>query len=163
MSGCNQVINSQVVLKHGEIHSSVGGQYSFRVLGPCCRLYDRNELPWPCCRLSWRSKEPSWRRIGKRFVPDIAATVPGAAADGGDVYVYWFLERAGLAAAGNQHAGLAADLSGPAAIRQRGWGRGPPTDGGRGDCYLSRAAGVFSDPARIHRRHLDVRSQRIMR
>ena len=47
--------------------------YSFRVLGPCCRLFDREELPWPCCRLQWRSKEPSWRRVGKRFVPDLAA------------------------------------------------------------------------------------------
>ena len=62
------------LLKHGEIQSSIGGQFSFRIIGPCCRLYDREELPWPCCRLSWRSKEPSWRRIGKRFVPDIAAS-----------------------------------------------------------------------------------------
>ena len=61
------------LMEHGSIHASVGGQFSFRVIGPCCRLYDREELPWPCCRLSWRSKEPSWRRIGKRFVPDIAA------------------------------------------------------------------------------------------
>ena len=58
---------------HGSIHSSIGGQFSFRVIGPCCRLYDREDLPWPCCRLSWRSKEPSWRRIGKRLVADIAA------------------------------------------------------------------------------------------
>ncbi len=63
----------QDLLDHGSIHSSTGGQFSFRVLGPCCRLYDREELPWPCCRLSWRSKEPSWRRIGKRLVADIAA------------------------------------------------------------------------------------------
>jgi hypothetical protein len=35
-------------------------------------LFDREELPWPCCRLEWRGKEPSWRRIGKRFVPDMA-------------------------------------------------------------------------------------------
>ena len=60
-------------LVHGSIHTSPGGQYSFRVIGPCCRLFDREELPWPCCRLSWKSKEPSWRRIGHRFVPDIAA------------------------------------------------------------------------------------------
>lgn len=57
----------------GSEHTSPGGQYSFRVLGPCCRLFDREELPWPCCRLAWRSKEPSWRRIGRRFVPDLAA------------------------------------------------------------------------------------------
>lgn len=61
------------VLTHGSLHTSPGGQYSYRVLGPCCRLFDREELPWPCCRLAWRSKEPSWRRIGRRFVPDLAA------------------------------------------------------------------------------------------
>lgn len=62
-----------VLLEHGSIHVSPGGQYSFRVIGPCCRLFDREELPWPCCRLAWRRKEPSWRRIGSRFVADIAA------------------------------------------------------------------------------------------
>tara|TARA_B100001250_G_C19610650_1_gene704794 strand:+ start:301 stop:714 length:414 start_codon:yes stop_codon:yes gene_type:complete len=61
------------LLEHGTIKSSAGGQYSFRVIGPCCRLYDREDLPWPCCRLSWKSKEPSWRRVGKRLVPDIAS------------------------------------------------------------------------------------------
>ncbi len=64
---------TQCLLEHGSVHSSIGGQYSFRVIGPCCCLYDREELPWPCCRLSWKSKEPSWRRIGKRLVADIAA------------------------------------------------------------------------------------------
>ncbi|MDA7432963.1 hypothetical protein N8506_03700, partial [Synechococcus sp. AH-601-N23] len=61
------------LLAPGSIHTSPGGQYSFRVIGPCCRLFDREELPWPCCRLAWRSKEPSWRRVGRRFVPDLAA------------------------------------------------------------------------------------------
>ena len=60
-------------LDFGTICSSEGGQYSFRVLGACCRLFDREELPWPCSRIAWKSKEPSWRRIGSRFVPDIAA------------------------------------------------------------------------------------------
>jgi hypothetical protein len=63
----------QELLEAGSIHPSPGGQYSFRVLGPCCRLFDREELPWPCCRLAWHSKEPSWRRVGKRFVADLAA------------------------------------------------------------------------------------------
>ena len=63
----------QDLMDHGSIHSSIGGQFSFRVIGPCCRLYDREELPWPCCRLSWKGREPSWKRTGKRFVPDIAA------------------------------------------------------------------------------------------
>ena len=61
------------VFPAGSLHTSPGGQYSYRVLGPCCRLFDREELPWPCCRLAWRSKEPSWRRVGRRFVPDLAA------------------------------------------------------------------------------------------
>ena len=60
-------------LEPGSVHPSEGGQFSFRVLGPCCRLFDREELPWPCSRIAWKSKEPSWRRIGARFVPDIAA------------------------------------------------------------------------------------------
>jgi hypothetical protein len=69
----NQEPPEQVVLAHGSVRSSPGGQYSYRILGPCCRLFDREELPWPCCRLAWRSKEPSWRRIGRRFVADLAA------------------------------------------------------------------------------------------
>jgi hypothetical protein len=56
----------QTVFSAGSLHTSPGGQYSYRVLGPCCRLFDREELPW-------RSKEPSWRRVGRRFVPDLAA------------------------------------------------------------------------------------------
>ena len=64
---------AQVLLPAGSEHASLGGQFSYRVLGPCCRLFDREELPWPCCRLAWRSKEPSWRRIGRRLVPDLAA------------------------------------------------------------------------------------------
>ena len=68
-------MSSQVaeLYAHGSEHTSLGGQYSFRVLGPCCRLFDREELPWPCCRIAWRSKEPSWRRVGRRFVADLAA------------------------------------------------------------------------------------------
>ena len=60
------------LLPVGTIISSPGGHFTYRILGACCRLFDRNELPWPCCRIQWRSKEPSWRRIGKRFVPDLA-------------------------------------------------------------------------------------------
>ena len=69
-----QVVHQvQAVLAPGSEHTSPGGQYSYRILGPCCRLYDREDLPWPCCRLAWHSKEPSWRRIGRRFVPDVGA------------------------------------------------------------------------------------------
>ncbi|MEO0374077.1 MAG: hypothetical protein AAF329_05500 [Cyanobacteria bacterium P01_A01_bin.17] len=56
----------------GYIFQSPGQQFSYRVIGPCCRLYDREQLPWPCCRLQWHSKEPSWRRIGRRLVVDMA-------------------------------------------------------------------------------------------
>ena len=56
----------------GHIFQSPGAHLTYRVVGPCCRLYDREQLPWPCCRLQWHSKEPSWRRIGRRFVPDMA-------------------------------------------------------------------------------------------
>ena len=64
---------ARALLEPGSEHTSPGGQFSYRVIGPCCRLFDREELPWPCCRLAWRSKEPSWRRVGRRFVPDLAA------------------------------------------------------------------------------------------
>lgn len=56
----------------GQIFSSPGGTFKYRVVGAVCRLYDRENLPHPCCRLCWRAKEPFWNRIGKRFVPDIA-------------------------------------------------------------------------------------------
>ncbi|MEM8602524.1 MAG: hypothetical protein AAGF24_01640 [Cyanobacteria bacterium P01_H01_bin.121] len=54
------------------IVASLGAHFSYKIIGPCCRLFDREELPWPCCRLQWRGKEPSWRRIGPRFVPDMS-------------------------------------------------------------------------------------------
>lgn len=56
----------------GQIFYSPGGHFSYQVIGPCCRLFDREELPWPCCRLDWHGKEPSWRRVGKRFTADMA-------------------------------------------------------------------------------------------
>ena len=58
--------------KTGSVQSSYGGQYSYKVIGPCCRLYDREELPWPCSRLAWKVRA-SWRRIGSRFVADMAS------------------------------------------------------------------------------------------
>ena len=57
----------------GYIFQSPGNQFSYRVIGPCCRLFDREQLPWPCCRLQWRGKEPSWRRIGRRLIADFSA------------------------------------------------------------------------------------------
>lgn len=57
---------------HGHIFSSPGGHFTYRVIGACCRLFDREQLPYPCCRIEWRGKEPSWRRIGRRFIVDLA-------------------------------------------------------------------------------------------
>lgn len=59
-------------LKPGQIFYSPGGTFKYRVIGACCRLYDRENLPYPCCRLCWKGKEPFWNRVGKRFVPDLA-------------------------------------------------------------------------------------------
>ena len=56
----------------GHLFQSPGCHFTYRVIGPCCRLYDREQLPWPCCRIQWRGKEPSWRRIGRRLVADMA-------------------------------------------------------------------------------------------
>ncbi|MEO0769635.1 MAG: hypothetical protein AAFY72_09405 [Cyanobacteria bacterium J06649_4] len=56
----------------GYIFESPGAHLTYRIVGPCCRLYDREQLPWPCCRIQWHSKEPSWRRVGKRFTVDLA-------------------------------------------------------------------------------------------
>lgn len=62
------------MLKPGTTFRSPGGSFSYTVQGAVCRLYDREELPWPCCRLSWKGKEPSWKRVGRRFVADLGAT-----------------------------------------------------------------------------------------
>ncbi|WP_017710833.1 hypothetical protein [Prochlorothrix hollandica] len=59
-------------LAWGTLVPSPGAHFNYRIIGPCCRLFDREELPWPCCRLQWRGKEPSWRRIGRRLVPDLS-------------------------------------------------------------------------------------------
>lgn len=61
-------------LESGKFIRSPGGSFVYCIQGPVCRLYDREELPWPCCRLSWKGKEPSWNRVGRRFVPDIATS-----------------------------------------------------------------------------------------
>ena len=62
------------MLGHGKKIRSHGGSFVYEVLGPVCRLYDREELPWPSCSLQWRGKQPSWNRQGKRFVTDLAAS-----------------------------------------------------------------------------------------
>jgi len=59
---------------NGKHIRSAGGSFHYEVQGPVCILYDREELPWPCCSLQWKGKQPSWNRVGKRFVPDLAAS-----------------------------------------------------------------------------------------
>lgn len=60
------------MLEQGQTFRSPGGTFAYVVQGPCCRLYDREELPWPSCSLIWRGKQPSWKRIGPRLVADFA-------------------------------------------------------------------------------------------
>lgn len=64
----------RTVLSQGKRLRSPGGSFFYEVQGPCCRLFDREELPWPSCSLAWKGKQPSWNRIGKRFVPDLACS-----------------------------------------------------------------------------------------
>ena len=61
------------MLDSGTTFRSPGGSFAYVVQGPVCRLYDRDELPWPCCRLQWKGKEPSWNRVGRRFVADLGS------------------------------------------------------------------------------------------
>ena len=61
------------MLEPGTTYNSPGGSFSYVVQGACCRLYDREELPWPSCSLNWKGKQPSWNRVGRRLVGDIAA------------------------------------------------------------------------------------------
>jgi len=60
-------------LLSGQIIYSPGGTFKYRVVGACCRLYDRECLPYPCCSLDWHGKQLLWRRIGRRLVPDVVA------------------------------------------------------------------------------------------
>jgi hypothetical protein len=63
--------------------------FIYEVVGPICRLYDREQLPWPHCQLSMANpkqdgslrpakwgfqpvgKMPSWNRQGRRFILDL--------------------------------------------------------------------------------------------
>lgn len=66
------------MFESGQVIKSPGGSFHYEILGAVCVLFDRQELPWPSCSLQWRGKQPSWRRIGRRLVPDIAASRCGA-------------------------------------------------------------------------------------
>lgn len=62
------------LLTHGDRFSVCKGSlFVYESLGPVCRLYDREELPWPSCSLQWRGKQPSWRREGPRYTRDLGA------------------------------------------------------------------------------------------
>ena len=80
-----------VPLPPGTIVPSPGSSFLSRIEGPCCRIYDREDLPWPCCSLAWHGKAPSWNRQGRRFVPDMAATR----------FASYAVTRAGLAGMGD--------------------------------------------------------------
>ena len=71
-SECQAPLPGAHPLLPGTIISSPGGSYRYRIIGACCRLFDRETLPYPSCSLEWRGKQPSWRRIGRRFVADMA-------------------------------------------------------------------------------------------
>lgn len=35
-------------LQPGQIICSPGGTFKYKIIGACCRLYDREKLPYPC-------------------------------------------------------------------------------------------------------------------
>jgi len=57
----------------GDVVMSPAGGFIYTIQGAVCRLFDREELPWPSCSLQWKGKQPSWNRVGCRFVPDMAS------------------------------------------------------------------------------------------
>ncbi|HEY9748552.1 MAG TPA: hypothetical protein V6C63_07730 [Allocoleopsis sp.] len=61
-----------MLLEYGDRITSPGGMFIYQVIGPCCQLFDREELPWLSCNRRGRFKQPSWNRIGRRFVSDRA-------------------------------------------------------------------------------------------
>lgn len=67
----NKLILGDSVLSEGQILHSPGGTFAYEIIGPCCRLYDREQLPWPSCSINWRGKQPSWRRVGRRLILDV--------------------------------------------------------------------------------------------
>ena len=62
-----------MIYDHGKKIRSPGGSFAYVVAGPVCRLFDREELPYPCCSLAWKGKQPSWRRVGPRLTPDLGS------------------------------------------------------------------------------------------
>jgi len=76
-------------LDSGEWLHSPGSGFAYRVMGPVCRLFDREELPWPSCSMQWQGRQPSWNRVGVRLVPDMAASrSPSYSVEGMDQWGY---------------------------------------------------------------------------
>jgi len=71
----------------GKLIRSHGGSFVYQIIAPVCRLYDREDLPWPSCSVTWKGKQPSWNRIGARLVPDMAAMrCPSYVVEGRDLH-----------------------------------------------------------------------------
>lgn len=82
-----------IIYKCGDIISPYkGSSFKYRVIGPVCRLFDRSELPYPHCSVTYKDgkivpakgcKKPSWRRledgrgVGRQFIADIAVSWKG--------------------------------------------------------------------------------------
>lgn len=80
-------------LKPGKFVRSHGGSFAYQILAPVCKLYDREELPWPSCSVAWKGKRPSWNRVGIRLVPDMAATrCPSYVVQGRDLHGNCWIE-----------------------------------------------------------------------
>ena len=74
-------------LQQGKYVRSHGGGFVYQIQGPVCVLYDREDLPWPSCSMQWKGKQPSWNRIGRRFIPDLAASrCPSYSVYGADLH-----------------------------------------------------------------------------
>ena len=46
-----------VLYKYGDVISPKGSGFRYRVIGPVCRLFDREELPYPSCSIYWQVEE----------------------------------------------------------------------------------------------------------
>lgn len=68
------LVKPDTVFPRCDLITSPGGSFTYLIQGAVCRLYDREELPYPCCSLQWKGKQPFWNRVGKRFVTDLSTS-----------------------------------------------------------------------------------------
>ncbi|MDM7327490.1 MAG: hypothetical protein P3X23_010320 [Thermosynechococcus sp. Uc] len=59
MTGSSPATEQLPILLSGTQFYSPGYSCGDEVVGACGRLFDREQLPWLCCRIAWRSKELS--------------------------------------------------------------------------------------------------------